>query len=57
MRLVIVSVPSRSVGMDALDRLRTRRGTRSGADLDYEVVPPEGQELIRTAIEQGLGTG
>ena len=28
-----------------------------GADLDYEVVPPEGQELIRTAIEQGLGTG
>ncbi len=29
----------------------------SGADLDYEVLPPEGQELIRTAIEQGLGTG
>ena len=28
-----------------------------GADLDDEVVPPEGQELIRTAIEQGLGTG
>lgn len=28
-----------------------------GADLDYEVLPPEGQELIRTAIEQGLGTG
>lgn len=28
-----------------------------GAELDYEVVPPEAQDLIREAIEQGLGTG
>ena len=127
MRLVIVAVPSRAVGMEALDRLRAaedegrlgvedaalvyRDADRSvklhqtrdagagvgamrgglvglavgifaapavvladeasadlltarvaelvdgGAELDYEVVPPEAQDLIREAIEQGLGTG
>lgn len=29
----------------------------SDAELDYEVLPPEAQDLIREAIEQGLGTG
>lgn len=37
---------------DHLDQL-----AGSDAELDYEVLPPEAQELIREAIEQGLGTG
>ncbi len=28
-----------------------------GAGFDYEVLPPEAQDLVREAIEQGLGTG
>jgi hypothetical protein len=50
--VVLADEASAQVLTDHIDELAGR-----GAGLDYEVLPPEAQDLIREAIEQGLGTG
>jgi uncharacterized membrane protein len=50
--VVLADEASAQVLTDRIDELAGR-----GAALDYEVLPPEAQDLIREAIEQGLGTG
>jgi uncharacterized membrane protein len=50
--VVLADEASAQALTEHLDRLE---GT--DAELDYEVLPPEAQDLIREAIEQGMGTG